>query len=223
MMVHEIPVIELIVVAMWYIWWQRRQGVKGQAIQTPQRTTMSIRVLTTNFIRNYLPNHPTRKKDYSWQKSDPRTIKISVDASFYAETRTGACGAVARDHVGNFIATATWVLSHVSSADSAEITAIYRRVLLASNIGCTKVTLESDSMNGLAAMESPEVYMGPDVTKITEATILSLKFPEISFIHCNRDANLVAHSLAKYYSNTHLSQSWEGHSPDFILPHIAII
>ncbi|KAE8766941.1 bidirectional sugar transporter sweet14 [Hordeum vulgare] len=128
--------------------------------------------------------------------------------------------AVAMDDVGNFIAAATWVLSHVSSADSDEISAIYRRVLLAYNIGCAKVTLESDSMNALAAMESSEVYMGPDVTTITEATILSLEFSEISFVHCNRDANLVADSLAKYYASTHLSQFWEGVSPDFILPRI---
>uniref|UniRef100_A0A8I6X1Y8 RNase H type-1 domain-containing protein n=1 Tax=Hordeum vulgare subsp. vulgare TaxID=112509 RepID=A0A8I6X1Y8_HORVV len=142
---------------------------------------MSIRVLTTDFIRSCLPNHPTRKKDHTWKKPDPGTIKINVDASFCAEIRTGACGAVAKDYVGNFIAAATWVLSHVSSADSAEISAIHRGVLLASNIGCTNVTLESDSMNALEAMESPEVYMGPDVTTIIEVTILSLVFKD--FLH----------------------------------------
>ncbi|KAI4971781.1 hypothetical protein ZWY2020_002695 [Hordeum vulgare] len=179
---------------------------------------MSIRVLTTKFIRICLPNHSTRKKDHTWKKVDPETIKINVDASFCAETHTGTCGAAARDHAGNFIAATTWVLSHVSSFDSTEINAIHRGILLASNIGCTKVTLESDSMNALSATESPEVYMGPDVTTMIEATILSLEFLEISFIHCNRDAKLVADSLAKYSSSTHLSESWEGDFPNFILP-----
>ncbi|KAI4975090.1 hypothetical protein ZWY2020_048697 [Hordeum vulgare] len=181
---------------------------------------MSIKVLTTNFICNCLPNHPTRKKDHTWKKSNTGTIKINVDASFCAETRTGACGTIVRDHAGNFIDAATWVLSHVSSADSIEISAIHRWFYLLLILAALRLHLESDSMNALAAMKSPEVYIGPDVTTITEATILPLEFSEICFVHCNRDANLVADSLAKYCSSTHLSQSWEGDSLDFILPHI---
>lgn len=40
---------ELIAVAAWYIWWQRRQFVKGERIQAPDRSAISIKVLCTNF------------------------------------------------------------------------------------------------------------------------------------------------------------------------------
>lgn len=57
-----LPVAELAVVAAWYLWWQRRQLVKGIVIQTPEKTTLSIRVLATNYIRSMSPKLPTRKK-----------------------------------------------------------------------------------------------------------------------------------------------------------------
>ena len=58
-------------------------------------------------------------------------MKINVDASFHADTMAGACGAMARDEHGNFIAAASWVLPHVVSADSAEINAIRSGIILA--------------------------------------------------------------------------------------------
>lgn len=52
---HEIteglPMAELMAVASWYIWWQRRQLVKEKWIPSPDRTAVSILVLATNFFR----------------------------------------------------------------------------------------------------------------------------------------------------------------------------
>jgi hypothetical protein len=36
-------------VASWYIWWERRQVVKGEKLQSAQRSAMSITVLASNF------------------------------------------------------------------------------------------------------------------------------------------------------------------------------
>lgn len=113
--------------------------MKGESIQTPQWTTMTIRVLATNFIRSCTPKHPCRKDHHMWKKPNQGTVKINVDASFHAENVSGACEAVARDEHGNFIVAATWILPHVSSAVSTEIKAIRSGIILAYNIGCTKI------------------------------------------------------------------------------------
>lgn len=47
---EDLPTAEFIMVAAWYLWWQRHQHVKGEAIQTADRAATSIRVLATNFI-----------------------------------------------------------------------------------------------------------------------------------------------------------------------------
>ena len=54
-MVGDLPLAELMAVGSWYIWWQRRQHAKGEEIRSPERTGISIKVLTTNFVRAETP------------------------------------------------------------------------------------------------------------------------------------------------------------------------
>lgn len=120
----ELPIPELTMVAAWYIWWQRREFVKGETIQTPKRTAISIRVLATNYVRAYKPKYNNQSDDFMWKKPSTGMIKINVDASVNMENGDGATGAIVRDDRGAFIAAATWVLPAVVRVDSAEITAI---------------------------------------------------------------------------------------------------
>ena len=81
MTTHDIPTAELILVAMWFIWWQRRQVVMGETVPTPEQSAISIRVLATNFVRVNTPNQPIRKNDQVWKKPSRGVIKVNVDAS----------------------------------------------------------------------------------------------------------------------------------------------
>lgn len=72
------------------------------------------------------------------------TVKINVDVSFHGETLLGACGAVARDDRGDFIAAANCLLPHVHDVDSVEIIVIC--LFLATNLGCNTVEIESDCL-----------------------------------------------------------------------------
>ena len=62
--IGELPMAELIAVASWYIWWQRRQFVKGEEIRPPECTAVSIKVVATNFVCAYTPNRPVQKRDH---------------------------------------------------------------------------------------------------------------------------------------------------------------
>ena len=46
-----IKVPELFATPCWYIWWQRRQLVRGEQVQTPKRTSPAIYSLALNFVR----------------------------------------------------------------------------------------------------------------------------------------------------------------------------
>ena len=78
--VGDVPVAELIVVASWFIWWQRRQFVKRETIQTPYRIAISIKVLTTNFVRASTAKQPAWKKDHMCKRPNKGRVKINVDA-----------------------------------------------------------------------------------------------------------------------------------------------
>jgi hypothetical protein len=166
--VAELPKAELIVVAAWYIWWQRRQLVRGISIQTPECTVTSIKVLCTNFTRASSHKYKVRKREHIWKKPAAGSVKINVDASFCSENLSGASGAVARDENGDFIAAASWFIPHVGSVVSAEIQAVRNGILLALKIGCKYIVLESDSTTAVEMFSQGDYHFGPDVAIVME-------------------------------------------------------
>ena len=51
----------LILVGVWYVWWERRQKVHGEEVQTPARSALSISALATNYTN-------ARKKEMGVKK-----------------------------------------------------------------------------------------------------------------------------------------------------------
>jgi hypothetical protein len=41
---------EIVLIAGWYIWWERIQIVHGEKVQIPFRSAMNIRVLAMNYM-----------------------------------------------------------------------------------------------------------------------------------------------------------------------------
>jgi ribonuclease HI len=226
----EVPIPELMMVAAWYIWWQRREFVKGETIHTPERTAICIRVLATNYVRAYRPKYKNRSGDFMWKKPSTGMIKINVDASVNLENGDGATGAIARDDRGAFIAAATWVLPAVVSVDSAEITAIKNGLYLAGQIGCNSLQIESDCSYAVDAINLDDGYQGPDVATIAEckdlirefATIAECKdlireFAKVHFTYCFREANAAADGLAKHCYSFRSPSFWDVYIPDLFL------
>jgi hypothetical protein len=48
---EDIGFAELVLTAGWYVWWERRQKVHGENMQTPSRSSMSIVAMATNYMR----------------------------------------------------------------------------------------------------------------------------------------------------------------------------
>jgi hypothetical protein len=42
---------DLLAIAVWYIWWERRKVTHGDIVQSPARTTQAISTLPLNFSR----------------------------------------------------------------------------------------------------------------------------------------------------------------------------
>ncbi|KAM3332208.1 hypothetical protein ACQJBY_027798 [Aegilops geniculata] len=150
-----------------------------------------------------------------WKKPTSGRVKINVDAAFSSENMTGATGAVARDDRGEFIAATSWFISHVTSAESAEVVAIRNGMLLAANVGCNSLILESDSTNAVDIINQ-EDYLGQEVSIYMECQQLGSDFAKVNVIHCFREANCVADSIAKNALSTRSSMIWDEVVPDFI-------
>lgn len=182
-----------------------------------EQAAMSIRVLATNFLRANTPNQAVRKRNQVWKKPEVGVVKINVDASFLADNFSGSCGVIARNDQGQFLGATTQLIPHVSTIEEAEMIAIRCGLNLATNLGCTKLVIESDSTSALEAISDPYAYMGTAVPIIAECSLMSMEFAHISFYHCSREANSVADALAKHCISMRKSEVWETNIPDFIL------
>ena len=184
---------ELILTGGWYLWWERRQVVRGEAVQSFARSAMSIVVLSQNYIN--ATKKEAREKE-GWKRPIEDFVKLNIDGSFNEETGTGATGAIIRDHTGGVVAMGQRYLSHVGDAPVAEAYALLDGLRLAEQVGCNRIIVNSDCMQvvttireGFSATTAAAVY--------DECLSIWMTFSSISIEHCNRDANQVVHELAK--------------------------
>lgn len=109
------------------------------------------------------------------------------------------------------------MLPHVCSADTVEISVVRNGIILASNIGCNRLMVESVVVE---AAKLPDAYMGVDASVVAECKQMVLDFTSVNFVHCCREANEVADILAKHSISSSWSSFWDSPIPDFILPTI---
>ena len=87
---------ETIAIGCWYIWWQRREIVKGIQVASPKSSAFAINALKANFG---VPIHRSSRSETAWTKPISGTQKLNVDASFYNDG-SGGVGAVLRNSKG---------------------------------------------------------------------------------------------------------------------------
>ena len=82
-MLNNIGLAELILTGGWYIWWERRHLVHGEAIQNPHRSAMSIATLTTNYM---MSSKITIRVRHGWKKplEGKLMVNVDVDAAFHS-------------------------------------------------------------------------------------------------------------------------------------------
>jgi ribonuclease HI len=144
-------------------------------------------------------------------------LKINVDGSFHSDSHAGWIGAVVRDYKGEFIAASTVFLPHVLSPAVAEAMAMREGLSLANRMGCTNVIMESDSSETVDACNGTEVWWGESEAILADCVDLASLLNSVSFQYCPREANEVAHDLARDSFACKNSSSWIDEPPDFII------
>ena len=120
-----------------------------------------------------------------------------MDASYNQDRGTGSTGAVIRDSSGSFIAAAARFIEHVLDAPMAEAMALREGLLLAQQIGCSRLMIQSDCLEVVETMKQDGISATASAPVYDECAQLWQDFVSISIEHCNREANKVAHEVAR--------------------------
>jgi hypothetical protein len=119
-------------------------------------------------------------------------------ALFFQDDCAGVTGAVLQDYKGKFIAASTTFVLNLASTAAVEALAMREGLCLANCLGCRNVIAESDSLETIQACTGEERWWGESVATYTDCVDLSSLIANVQFKFCQREANGVAHELARF-------------------------
>jgi hypothetical protein len=178
-LIPELDRNDLIAMAVWYIWWERRQATHGERVQSPVRSAHAISVLALNYSRARGSGKSMMR--HGWSKPREDFVKLNVDAGFDIDTGKGTTGSVLRDDRGQFLAASCRELPFISDDTTAEATALRDGLLLAGQIGCNRIEVNSDCLEVMEIMMDGGDSMGAAAAIYEECTFLCHNFTEVVF------------------------------------------
>jgi ribonuclease HI len=209
-----INVQEIIAIAAWYIWWLRRRQSHGEQIPPIQNCVTSIRAMVANAARTKVPMYTQGKK--VWLKPGANILKLNVDAAFSEENKNGASGAVLRNSQGAFVAASNNFIPHVASVHMAEALAVLHGLMFANSLGCNVIEAESDSLEVIQLCSGQDRIWNESTAIYADILSTAGMIGKVTFSHCGRESNIVAHELASHSFNSASSCNWVDEPPSFI-------
>ena len=192
---------------------KKREG-KGESVAASPHTAFAIKALTSNYGAAVPASKP---HEILWTKPRHGCYKLNTDATFH-DNGTGDVGMVLLNNLGEAVASAASVLSYVLNAASAEAVALLKGIELLERLGCTHVTFESNSLELINACNGELDIYSPYSATLADCFAKAKMIEGATFTFCRREANQLAHQIAKHSYDNQLEFSWDGDPPSFILP-----
>ena len=108
-------------------------------------------------------------------------MKLNVDAGFNVDLGTGSTGAVIRDDRGHFLSASCRGIPFVSDPATAEAHALRDGLILAGQIGCNRLEVNSDCTEVIDVMINGGNSLGPAAAIFEECTLLCRNFSIVVF------------------------------------------
>jgi ribonuclease HI len=175
---------------------------------------MNIRVLVMNYMN--VSKMPDAKPKEGWKKPLEGNLMVNVDAAFDEDSGKEAMGVVIRDSTGGCIAAMQNFLPHVVDAPMAEAYAFRDGLILAQQIGVQNFMVQTNCVQVVETMKNGGFSATSSVAIYDDCSILWSGFGKVCIEHCNREANQVAHELARVSFTSGSSCTWVDEPPRFI-------
>ena len=205
---------EVFATGCWYLWWLRRQHTHHDSCPPPFRWPGSVLAITGNYMKSI---QKPETSEHKWTRPEPNFIKLNVDASFHVDDGMGATAAILRDARGIFIAAQCRLIQNAADAMTVEAMAMRDGLYLANSLGFNRVEAESDSLNVVNYCQGQAQWWDAAAAIFAECVDIATSIGKVIFKHCFRDANSVAHELAKFIFCNKCDNSWANEPPGFLL------
>lgn len=142
---------------------------------------------------------------------------VNMVGSFHVEEGAGASAAVLRDINGKFYAVRSIYYPFAADAVSVEALAMRDGLSLTNSMGFHVVEADSDYLEVVNLCTGQTQWCDIAGAIYAECIDLATEIGKVIFMHCNREANSVAHELARFSYINKDSRTWNGDPPSFLL------
>lgn len=150
-----------------------------ESVQVPARSAQAILALCLNYARSR--KKPSGITRHSREKLPEDYVVLNGHVTLYNDIAARSCG-----------------MSYVSSAPMAEAHALWDGLLLAGDMGCNRIVVQSDCLEVVETMRSDGNSVGQTAAVYEECTVLCRGFARVKFDHCPTEANKATHILANH-------------------------
>lgn len=132
-----------------------------------------------------------------WIKPEEGTLKLNVDASFRSDVETCTIGMLIRDHAGSFMEGRSISMVSPGNVLEAEAMGIREALSWVKDRQDEKLIIESDSLLAVQAIVGDNVNLLEFGHIAEHCKIMLRNMPGVSIHHVRKQANGMAHGLAK--------------------------
>jgi hypothetical protein len=175
---------------------------------------MAIAALTKNYK---LTVKKTSRLRQGWKKPPEGKVMVNVDATFEEDGGCRSVSSIIRDSSGGVLAAAHSFVPHLFDAPMAEAYVLKEGLMLAQHIGCNRLIIQSDCMEVVQIMKEGGFSANLVAAIYDDCNTIWSGFQDISIEHCSREANQVAHNLARRARQHRQNCTWVDDPPNFIL------
>ncbi|XP_068305021.1 uncharacterized protein [Pyrus communis] len=168
----------------------------------------------------HLNNSPSQQDVHGaharWSCPPSDRLKINVDGAWDKENCERSVGIIIKNDKGAFVGTATRVIMDVFSPIQVEALAMRVCLELVVERGLSKINIESDALQIISTAKESSVNVSPMGPIIKGIKFLLAMVAEASVAHVRRQANSVAHRLARFALHDGGNCTWFDESPVII-------
>lgn len=191
-------------VVLWGIWyWRNKKVWSNQTISPGVAMDNSFAILRDwkaarqKVQRGNGGTEGGSVRDRKWKTPEPGTLKLNVDAAFKTEDSTFSIGMVIRDHEGVFVEGRVMKLARPSSVFEAECIGVREALSWLQSYREWRVVVETDSLLTAGALGTECNNLLEVGHVVDQCKTLLHGLPGVCITHVRKQANKVAHSLAR--------------------------
>jgi hypothetical protein len=187
-----------VIVLLWHWWLERNRVREGERRRVAAELAFIVPAQSDEYLKIATKEHRVQNSgSRHWCKPAEDVLKINVDGSFMTDTRKGGWDFVIRHANGSVIHAGADVIRRAMDAFHTEVLACLAGLKTASELGMTKVVVDTNSTMLVMALEGDTFSLAPAGGIIHEIkALIASSFVSFSVSYSPRVCNKVAHALA---------------------------